>query len=313
MKYSVTLLCAFILFFATSCSHDDENFGIENITMSNYPKVDCSTSTQLLQTLVACKLLGVKYKWEENLLFGGYYELRVDYDSKQGSEAFLNGLKVSTTHGAFMNLIDGEVDVIIASRGVSRDEKSYADELGVHLEETPIALDGFIFITNPDNPVNNLTQKQIQDIYMGNITNWNQVGGKDMLITPFIREPNSGSQEKMETMVMKGLEMPKWNYTTLTGMGGPFDRLRNDENGICYSLYYYNRFFVKPDLVKSLSVDNIVPTQQNIRTRIYPYTTEVYTAIRSDLDKNSNAYKLYQLLCSDDAKGVIEESGYVAK
>jgi phosphate transport system substrate-binding protein len=42
-----------------------------------------------------------------------------------------------------------------------------------------------------------------------------------------------------------------------------------------------------------------------------PFMAHVYVMIRSDLDKNSNAYKLYQLLQSSVGKAVIEESGYV--
>ena len=297
------------------CAKDEvpDLFLIEGITMDNYPKVDCSTSTQILQSLIACKLLGMSYNWQEDLIFGGQYYLSIQYENLPGSREFFNNLRVSTTHGAFMNLINGEVDLIVTSRSISRDEKAYADEQGITLDETPIALDGFIFITNKDNPVNSLTKEQIQGIYMGEITNWKEVGGKDLAITPYIREPNSGSQEKMETIVMKGLEMPKWDFTPLIGMGGPFGTLRSDESGICYSLYYYNRFFVEPDLVNQLAIDGIPPTQQEIRDRSYPYTTEVYTAIRSDMDKNSMAYKLYQLLCSDKAKKIIEESGYVPR
>lgn len=297
------------------CVRDEipDPFLIEGITMDNYPKVDCSTSTQLLQNLIACKLLGVGYEWQENPIFRGYYELMINYNDLPGSYEFFKNLRVSTTHGAFTNLINREVDVIITSRGISRDEKTYADEQGVTLDETPIALDGFIFITHKNNPVKSLTKKQIQGIYMGEITHWKEVGGRDLAITPYMREPNSGSQEKMETIVMKGLEMPKWQFTSLIGMGGPFDRLRYDESGICYSLYYYNRFFVEPDLVNQLAVDGIDPTQQAIRNRTYPYTTGVYTAIRSDADKSSMAYKLYQLLCSDKAKKIIEESGYVPR
>lgn len=299
----------------TGCQKEEEGnqFRIKEISMENYPRVDCSTSTQLLQKLIACKLLGIGYEWREDMLFGGWYDVHINFDDLPGSRDFFNNLKVSTTHGAFMNLIDGEVDLIVTSRSISRDEKKYADEQNVTLFETPIALDGFIFITHRDNPVKSLTQKQIQDIYMGNIKNWKEVGGKDLAITPYIREPNSGSQEKMETLVMKGLEMPKWDYITLAGMSGPFAQLRADEGGICFSLYYYNRIFMEPDLVSQLAIDNIKPEQKNIRNKTYPYTTEVFTAIRSDTDKNSMAYKLYQMLGSGNAKKIIEESGYVAK
>lgn len=315
MKKVIIVLLAAIFIIGCDNENEDEktSFKIDGIAMSNYPKVDCSTSTQLLQTIIACRLLGVDYKWEENMIFGGYYDLNIQYDDQKGSKAFFDQLKVSTTHGAFMNLIDDEVDVIVASRGISRDEKAYADEQGVALDEAPIAIDGFLFITHKDNPVKSLTQKQIQDIYMGVITNWKEVGGNDLPITPYIREPNSGSQEKMETMVMEGLEMPTWEYTQLIGMGGPFDRLLHDESGICYTVYYYNRYFVQPELVNQLAIDGVSPTQQNIRSGKYIYTTEVYTAVRSDMDKNSYAFRLYDLLRSDAAKKIIEESGYVAK
>src|SRR4051812_29483523 len=36
------------------------------ITVDNYPKVDGSTSTQPLQTMVACKVLGANFKWERS-------------------------------------------------------------------------------------------------------------------------------------------------------------------------------------------------------------------------------------------------------
>jgi phosphate transport system substrate-binding protein len=37
----------------------------------------------------------------------------------------------------------------------------------------------------------------------------------------------------------------------------------------------------------------------------------VYAGIRSDLDRNSMAYKLYELLQTESAKKIIAESGYV--
>lgn len=124
-----------------------------------------------------------------------------------------------------MGCSKNEIPDPFLNEGISRDEKAYANEKSVTLDETPIALDGFIFITHKNNPVKTVTREQIRGIYMGEITNWKEVGGKDLAITPYIREPNSGSQEKMETIVMKGLEMPKWQFTSLLGMGDPFERL----------------------------------------------------------------------------------------
>ncbi|MDR0815574.1 MAG: hypothetical protein LBN37_07485 [Bacteroidales bacterium] len=44
---------------------------------------------------------------------------------------------------------------------------------------------------------------------------------------------------------------------------------------------------------------------------MYPLIAEVHVAIRSDLDHNSMAYKLYEWLQSDGAKSVIAECGFI--
>ena len=113
----------------------------------------------------------------------------------------------SGTHDAYMNLLEGKSDVIIASRDISRNEKVSSEELGVELETAPLAIDALVFIVNPKNPVKNLTADQVRKIYTGEITNWKEVGGVNHSITPYIRNADSGSQEKMETLVMDGLKM----------------------------------------------------------------------------------------------------------
>lgn len=70
-----------------------------------------------------------------------------------------------------------------------------------------IGRDGFVFVENKENKVDNLTIEQIQNIYTGKIRNWSEVGGEDAEIIAYQREKNSGSQNLMEKMVMKGLEM----------------------------------------------------------------------------------------------------------
>ena len=58
----VLVSCALII--CTSCDKEDFT-GIESISFENYPKVDGSTSVRALNVMVACKLLGVRYSWQE--------------------------------------------------------------------------------------------------------------------------------------------------------------------------------------------------------------------------------------------------------
>ena len=52
-------------------------------------------------------------------------------------------------------------------------------------------------------------------------------------------------------------------------------------------------------------------TKENIISNTYPYTTEVYAAVRSDIDRNSTAYKLFEFLTTAEGQNIVNESGYV--
>jgi phosphate transport system substrate-binding protein len=62
---------------------------------------------------------------------------------------------------------------------VSRELKLGEDDLHAHT----IALDGIGLIVHTHNPVVSLSRRQIADIFTGNITRWNTVGGDDARIT----------------------------------------------------------------------------------------------------------------------------------
>jgi phosphate transport system substrate-binding protein len=307
-----TLLTLSIGFFS-SCNdeeNDYKNFIIEGLTMDNYPKVDGSTSTVPLNNLIASRLLGYNYKWEQALHMDGTWRLITDLPYEFISER----IKASQTHQSFINLIDNKAEITLSARKISDDEKEYATNAGVTLIETPVALDAFIFVTNKNNPVKSLTIKQAQDIYTAKIRNWKTVGGNDHTINPYVRNANSGSQELMETLVMKGLEISVWpvDYEPeVPSMMGVFSILRKDVNGLGYTVHYYKEHIVREDLVKSLAIDGIYPDKNTIKTKTYPLIAEIYAVIRSDLDKSSMAYKLYELLQTKDSREVIEESGYI--
>lgn len=317
MKNFALLLTTGVLFVSlfAGCEKDEfSSFHIKGITPENYPKVDASTAAAPLQTLIACKLLGMRYEWGRDFI-DGTYTIYPQWDDIPAGFDYFERIKTSKTHDAILNIIDKKVDFILSARKMSEDEKNHAKEEGVTLIETPIALDAFIFIVNRENPIKMLTTRQIQDIYTGKLTNWREVGGKNQPIEPYVRNANSGSQELMETLVMKDLEIkelplgffapPLWSMMIV------FQTVMENPNSICFSLYYYNEQMVKENIAKTIDVDGVPPNKNTIKKRQYPYIAELYAVIRSDLDKNSMAYKLYKLLVSNAAKPVITESGYV--
>ena len=313
-----------VMIVCTGCSNEDTEPGIENpifveienISFDNYPRVDGSTSTSILSMMVACNLLDVSYRWMEPGIFTDW-TLQPIYNDlpEQHKDFFGERVKSSRTHGAFMNLIDGNADIILTHRTISANEKVHADAAGVTLIETPVASDAFVFVVNINNPVKSLTVSQIQKIYTGEITNWSQVGGKDASIKVFTRPRDSGSEEVLRELVMDGIEPAEFPESGIGGMSQVFSEIFYNDDAICYTFNNYKNMQARvPDSeVPKISINNIFPDEETIKNETFPFISKVYVAIRSDLDHNSMAYKLYEFLQTDDAKPLFKACGFITK
>jgi phosphate transport system substrate-binding protein len=307
----LSFICILTGLFFNSCYDIDPDLRIiEGFTFDNYPKVDGSTSAYPLNVLVACKLLGIKYEWTEDYNSG--WNIEPVLISKKNSEKFAELVKSSQTHQSFINLIDKKADVILTARKMSPNENAYADAAGVTLIETSIALDAFVFIVHPSNPVTSLTIEQIRNIYTGKITNWNEVGGNASPIEPYVRNPDSGSQEVMESLVMKGLDISEFPVSEVSfSMGRVFEAVSQTPDAIGYTFYYYKEYVLRETRTNNIAIEGISPSKESINNRTFPLSTELYAVIRSDTDYSSTAYKLYEFLQTGTGKEVISESGYL--
>ena len=301
---------------------DSPEGDLKDIKLEEWPRTDCSTSTRPVRDLVAYKLLGVPYKWEVDWMSGTTYIIQPDFSGTKTPFSYHDydaKNHFSGTHEAYMNLLEGKTDVIIASRDISRNETAASEEQGVELETAPLAIDALVFIVNPKNPVKNLTSDQVRKIYTGEITNWKEVGGVDHAITPYIRNADSGSQEKMETLVMQGLAMiertdENYMYEIIgSQMISPYAQLEIDEYGIGYTPFFYCTAMVR-DLMRvdMLSIDGVAPTKESLRSNKYPFVSSIYAAVRKTENHESMAYKLYQFLFTKKGADMIDESGYIA-
>jgi phosphate transport system substrate-binding protein len=283
---------------------------IEGITRENYPRVDGATSTRALNMMVACKLLGVPYSWSSVANTPEWSVYPLD-ENGYFDENFLDGrIETSQTYGAMMNLIEGKTDIILRSTTASPDEKAAAEAAGVTLTETPIALDAFVFLKNPANSVKSLTLEQIRKIYTKKITDWSEVGGDKAPMKVFARPRNSGSEEAFRELVMDGLEpaeFPEEQY--VSSMMGLFGEIGREKYGIGYIFKNYKEMIMMRH-EPVFAIDGVDPTPATMRNGTYPLTTEVYAIIRSDQDRGSMGWKLYEWLRSEEAKAVLEECGF---
>jgi phosphate transport system substrate-binding protein len=100
-------------------------------------------------------------------------------------------------------LMNKGTDVANASRPMKPEEKDAAKKSGIDPKEFVVAQDALSIIVNPSNPIQELTVAQLADIYLGKVTNWKQLGGKDQNIVANGRDSSSGTYVFFQEHVLK--------------------------------------------------------------------------------------------------------------
>ena len=160
-----------------------------------------------------------------------------------------------------------------------------------------------------------LTADQVRQIYTGEITNWSQVGGEDLDIVPFQRNPGAGSQTIFESVVMDGLEPmdppAAWTADSMSGLLEAVREYDNSPAAIGYTVYYYANDMEMARGLKVLSIDGVAPDAQSIREGKYPFLNPYYVAIDGDLPQDSPTRILYDWVLGPDGQKLAAMEGYV--
>lgn len=287
MRHFFTVVAVMLsLAIFTACTPTDNTL----FTVNTYPKVDGSTANLPLMAQYMAETCGISVEEAETLVVA------------------------STTPNAWYNLANENVDLLIVYEASAETIASIQNEYE-NLEITPIGRDGLVFLVNTDNPVQSLTQEELINIYTGNITNWNEVGGNDAEIVPFQRSVGSGSQTLFLKLLMKDVP-PMEAPTELApgGMGQLIDMLAEfDGSGpaIGYSVYYYAHNMYTDPNVRMIGVDGIQPTNETLADGSYPFTNDFYVVIRSDEPEDSAARQLRDWILSDEGREALVAAGYV--
>ena len=218
----------------------------------------------------------------------------------------------SNTAGAYTRLIEGEADIIFAARP-SEQQLEEAKSRNVELKLTPIGKEAFVFFVNSRNEVNSLSIEQIQDIYAGKITNWQEVGGKNETIRAFQRPNNSGSQTMLQKL-MEGKElMTPPREDVASGMGDIIKQTanyRNYKNAIGYSFLFFATEMIQNNEIKLLEVDGIKPDKSTIASGEYPLAAEFY-AVTAGSD-NPGINRFIEWILSPQGQYLVEKTGYTS-
>lgn len=227
-------------------------------------------------------------------------------------------------------LLDGKIDFTQSTRPLNDEEYAIATKRGFKVNQHAIGLDGIAVVVHPSLNVPGITVAQLRQIYLGNINNWNQLGGPDRDIIPFSRQSgDSGTADYFQTYVLQNEPFS----SSVVPIYSTTDALRQ-LNGSTGGIYYASAAEVlyqcigKP-IPLGLSPDKLIPPQQGkptqncpparnqpnleaFRDGSYPITRSLYVIVKENKDREQLIGEAYtDMMLSEQGQKLIEQAGFV--
>ncbi len=194
------------------------------------------------------------------------------------------------------NAQEGVSDIGNVSRALAEDETG--------LDAETIALDGIAVIVNTANPVEDLTLEQIAQIYTGEITNWQDVGGNDEEITVVGREAGSGTRDGFESVV--GIEDSAQHDQELTSTGAVQTAVASTPGAIGYvSLANVD------DTVKALKIGGVAPSIETVQDGTYTLQRPFVMVTKSGTELRPEVKAFLEFVLSDEGQSIASQIGLV--
>ena len=219
---------------------------------------------------------------------------------KENIEAFVKAtgikveLKTASSSSCTYALMNGNCDIASTARALYRKHRDYG------YQQTPFCIDPIAVIVNAKCGVDNLTEKQLQDVFSGDITNWREVGGPDLPISIVVPSRDTAANKNFRRQVMKHKDMVH-DFMSYSSTGV----IEAVKNFPCGTVSFTSRGAAEYDKgIKIVKIDGKSPSDKG-----YPYYQIFYYITKGE--PMEAVRKSMDFSFSTEGKKIIRDHGMV--
>ncbi len=212
------------------------------------------------------------------------------------------------------SLINKNCDIAGASREMSKKEINMAQKRGVNPFEIVVAYDGVAVIVNNNNPVDKLTIDELRKLFIGEITNWKELGGQDVPVVTLSREVSSGTHAYFKEQVIHlGNKLSKEEFSPktllLSSSQAIVEEVSNNPGAVGYLGMGYISDRTKPLALSKTGEEYYPPVMKNVLDGTYPLSRPLY--FYTDNEPNGVIKLFVDYALSEKGQRAFEDSGFV--
>jgi len=228
--------------------------------------------------------------------------LAEEYKAKNPGTTFEIAAEGSTT--GIAAITDGTAQIGMSSRRAKPTEISAATAKGVSMKPTIVAYDGIGVIVNANNPLKQLTKRQVEQIFAGDITDWSQVGGSAGPISIYTRNTSSGTYSDFKDLAMK-----KRDYASSSQKMAGNEQIAAEVAKNANGIGYVGLAYLTDPGIKTVSIEGTLPTEETVMSSKYPYARPTFYYTNGEA--TGEAAKFLDFTLSDEGQKVVRKVGFV--
>ena len=221
-------------------------------------------------------------------------------------------------HGSgtgFTALAAGLADLVASSRPIKDRELVDLEPLGDLKSpgaEQVIAIDGLAIILHPHNPLNQLNTEQLAQIFSGQISRWEQLGGTGGAIHLYARDDQSGTWETFKELVLNRNGQPLSSTAQRFESSEQLsDAVSRDPQAIGFIGLPYIREAKAVAIVDGAS-QPMLPLTSLIASEDYPLSRRLFLYL-PPATNNPWAKALVAFTQSPQGQAIVGQNGFVAQ